>query len=433
MIARLPLPGIGSRFFLVFAAVMAAAVGAAAAKSPAAGIGIVGLVCAAAVAVDMTRLRLVELTLAALPWLVVFDALMPSLLKTFVATAAVASMLWLSVPLRYKRMMGPIAAVLFIATMCANVVFATDSSQLIQFAKFLIFPTAALAVLSDGGQERLRGAHKVVMGSCLAAMVVHLGVIAAGLGQTGTKYNIGEKLGYGRGIVHEMTLTFVVIAAAGLVSSKRLSLQITFFALGAIPALLTGVRSALLALIVVLFIFIVRLGLSKKALITVVVLFAAAFVSGGVQIVQNRFEQSSKQETSIASAGSGRGAIWKTAFVPWWNSGPKEWLFGTGLRSIEKRELEELGAALVGHSDVIQVGIEFGLVLFIFWLLVWLALLRAPLENIVLVPLIVYALVNGSIEYVAPVTLGLAFSASCRAVTAEEETADEARRDLVTA
>jgi hypothetical protein len=381
----------------------------------------------------MTRLRLVELTLAALPWLVVFDAVMPSLLKSFVAPAAVASMVWISMPLHYQRKMGPIAAALFIATMIANVVFATDSSEFIQFAKFMIFPIAAIAVLSDRGQEKLRGVHKVVMGSCLAAMVVHLGVVAAGLGQTGTKYNIGEKLGFGRDIVHEMTLTFVVIAAAGLVSSKRLSLQITFFALGAIPALLTGVRSALLALLVVLFIFIVRLGLSKKALITVVALFAAAFVSGGVQIVQNRFEQTSKQESSISSVGSGRGAIWKTAFDPWWNAGPKEWLFGTGLRSIEKRELKELGVALVGHSDLIQVGIEFGLVLFVFWLLIWLALLRAPLENIVLVPLIVYALVNGSIEYVAPITLGLAFSASCRAVTAEDEVPEEVPRDLVAA
>ena len=37
-----------------------------------------------------------------------------------------------------------------------------------------------------------------------------------------------------------------------------------------------------------------------------------------------------------------------------------------------------------------------------------------------LVPLIVYALVNGSMLYVAPLTLGLVFSAACRAPPEEE-------------
>lgn len=413
MIARLSSP----RFEPIYLVAAATAVlaGALVAKAPPAGIGLVALVCAAAVAIRLTRLGIVELSLAALPWLVIFDALMPSLLKTFVAAVAAAAMLWLAVPLRYQRLLGPVTAVLFVVVLFAHVLFATEANQYTQFAKFLVFPAICLAVLSERGQEQLPKARNFILASCLAAMVVHLGIVSAGLGQTGTKYEIGEKIGFGRGIIHEMALTFVVIAAAGLVSSKRILLQASFFALGAVPALLTGVRSALLALLVVILIFVLRSRLNRRALATVLVILIAAMASGGIQIVQNRFNAEAKKETSgLSSVGSGRGEIWQAALTPWWNDGPPQWLFGTGLRSVEKQELRDLGKVFIGHSDLIEVGVQLGIVGLALWALLWFALLRSPLENIVLVPLIVYSVVNGSIEYVAPTALGLAFAAACR-------------------
>ena len=413
MIARLNAQRLEPIYLL--AGAVAVLAGALVAKAPPAGVALVALVCAAALAIRLTRIGMVELTLAALPWLVVFDGLMPSLLKTFVATAAAASMLWLAIPLRYRRIFDPVVAALFIAVLFANVVFATDSHQFVQFAKFLIFPAVCLAVLSERVQEEMPKARNFILASCLAAMVVQLGIVAAGLGQTGTKYEIGEKLGYGRGIIHEMALTFVVIAAAGLVSSKKILFQAGFFALGAVPALLTGVRSALLALIVVLLIFVLRSRLDRRALATLLVILAAAMASGGIQIVQNRFNSEQQQETSFSSLGSGRTEIWSAALTPWWNAGPPQWLFGTGLRSVEEQELRELGKVFIGHSDLIEVGVQLGIVGLALWIGLWYALLRSPLENIVLVPLIVYSLVNGSIEYVAPTALGLAFAAACRA------------------
>jgi hypothetical protein len=412
VIARLSAPRFEPIYLL--AGVTAVLAGALVAKAPPAGIGLVALVCSAAVAIRLTRLGVVELTLAALPWLVIFDGLMPSLLKTFVAAAAAAAMLWLAVPLHYRRLLGPVTAVLFIVVLCLNVILATEYDQFIQFAKFLVFPAICLAVLSERGQEELPKARNLILASCLAAMVVHLGIIGAGLGQTGTKYDVGEKLGFGRDILHEMALTFVVIAAAGLVSSRRILLQASFFALGAVPALLTGVRSALLALLIVVLIFVLRSRLDRRALATVVTILVIAIASGGIQVVQNRFNQESQQETSLSAAGSGRGEIWKAAAEPWWNAGPPEWLFGTGLRSVEEQELRDLGKVFIGHSDLIEVGVQLGIVGFSLWALLWFALLRSPLENILLVPLIVYSVVNGSIEYVAPTALGLAFAAACR-------------------
>lgn len=398
----------------VLAICLAAVTGALAARSPLAGVAVVSLFGAGAAASRLTRLGAAELLLAALPWLVIFDGPLPALVRTFVTTGAAIALLALSVPLKYRRMLGPVAAGLFAAVVVGNAIFATDADQLTQVAKYLIFPAVAAAVLSERGQEQLPRARNFVLASCFVALAVHLGIVAAGLGETGTKYDIGEKLGFGRGIVHEMALTFVVVAAAGLVSSRRMPVQLAFFALGAVPAMLTGVRSALLALLVVVLIFVVRSRFDRRALAVVVAILAVAFASGAAQIVQERFEKESRTETSLSSAGSQRGAIWSVAVTPWWNAGPPEWLFGTGLGSIEEAENRELGTPYFGHSDLVEVGVTLGLVGLFFWALLWMALLKAPLEGIVLVPLIVYAAVNGAVLYVAPLTLGLAFSAACR-------------------
>ena len=394
---------------------VAAATGALLVRSPAAGVGLVAAIGIGATVSRLTRLGAVELLLGLLPWLVIFDGLLPSLLRTFVTAGAAIALLALAVPLRFRRALGPVAAGLFVAVVLGNAIFATDPDQFTQVAKYMIFPAVAVAVLSERGQERLPRARNFILASCFAALTVHLGIIAAGLGETGTKYDIGEKLGFGRQIVHEMALTFVVVAAAGLVSSRRVPVQLAFFALGAVPALLTGVRSALLALLVVVLIFVVRSRFDRRALAIVAAILVVAFASGAAQVVQERFAKESQTETSLATAGSERGAIWTVAVTPWWDAGPPEWLFGTGLGSIEEAEIRALGTPFFGHSDLIEVGVTFGLVGFVIWALLWLALLRSPLEGIVLVPLIVYAAVNGAMLYVAPLTLGLAFSAACRA------------------
>lgn len=399
---------------------LALATGALLVRSPAAGVGLVALVGIGAAASRLTRLGVVEVLVGLLPWLVVFDGLLPSLVRTFVTTAAAVALLGLAVPLRFRSSLGLVAAGLFVSAVLGHAIFATDGEQFTQVAKYMIFPAVALAVLSDRGQEMLPHARNVILGSCLAALTVHMGIIAAGLGQTGTKYEIGEKLGFGRGIVHEMTLTFVVVAAAGLVSSKRVPVQLAFFALGAVPAMLTGVRSALLALFVVILIYAIRTRFDRRAITIVIVLVAVAFASGGAQVVMERFNKESKSETSLATAGSERGAIWTVAVTPWWNAGPPQWVFGMGLGAVEEAEIRELGTPFFGHSDLIEVGVTFGLFGIFAWALLWLALLRSPLEGIVLVPLIVYAVVNGSMLYVAPLTLGLVFSAACRAPPEEE-------------
>lgn len=393
---------------------VAIATGALLVRSPLAGVALVAAIGAGATASRLTRLGAAELLLAGLPWLVIFDGVLPALLRTFVTTGAALALLALALPLQYRRMLGPIAAALFVTIVLGNALLATDPDQLSQVAKYMIFPAVALAVLSERGQEQLPRARNLVLASCLAAMMVHLGIVAAGLGESGTKYEIGEKLGFGRGIVHEMALTFVVIAAAGLVSSRRLPVQLGFFALGAVPAMLTGVRSALLALVVIIIIFVLRSRFDRRSLALVAALLVVAFASGGAAVVQERFAKESRVETSLSSAGSQRGAIWSVAVAPWWNAGPPEWLFGTGLGSIEAAEVRELGIPYVGHSDLVEVGVELGLLALLAWAALWWALIRSPLESILVVPLVIFAVFNGTMLYVAPLTLGLVFAAACR-------------------
>ncbi len=415
-------PRLGSRIasqptLYAAAAVFAAAAGALVVRSPAAAVAAVAAVAVGAVASRLSRLWVAQLLLAALPWLVIFDGLTPHLLRTFVTAAAAVALLAVALPLRYSRALGPVAAVAFIGVVVANGVFATASEQYIQVAKYLIFPAVSLAVLSERGQEQLPRARNFILMSCLAAMVVHLGIVTVGLGQAGTKYDIGEKLGFGRDIVHEMGLTFVIIAAAGLISTKRIPVQVAFFALGAVPALLTGVRSALLALLVVVVLYLIRTRFNRRALAVIALMLVVAMASGGAKVVENRFNASSPDQTALASGGFGlsqRGEIWTVALDAWSAGGPPHWFFGLGPGSVEYAEIHELGKPLFGHSDLIEIGVQLGLVGFAIWSLLWFALLRSPLENIVLAPIIVYAFVNGSAEYVAPLTLGLAFAAACR-------------------
>jgi O-Antigen ligase len=410
--------GVAARTIAYAAVVVAAVVaGFLTAKSPKDGIAVVAMIGLTAVALRMSRIHLVEFLLALLPWTVIFDSMMPHLLKTFLTAAGALAMLYLAVPLRWERYLGPVTACIFIAIVLSNGVMATQTEEFQQVAKYLIFPAVSLAVLSKRGQEQLPHARNIVLASCLAAMLVQMGIVSAGLGQTGTKYDIGEKLGFARAIVHEMGLTCVVVAAAGLISTKRLPLQVAFFALGAVPAMLTGVRSALLALIVVIAIFVIRSKFDRRSLTIVALVLVVAIATGGAQVVINRFNAKSPDQTALASGGFGlseRNEIWSIALDAWGEASPPHWVYGLGLGAVEEAEIRKLGKPLFGHSDVVEIVVALGFIGLAAWIILWIALLASPLEGIVLIPIIVYAVVNGSIEYVAPLTLGLFFAAACR-------------------
>jgi hypothetical protein len=400
--------------FNLFAAAAALAVAFLITRSPLLAAALVAVVALIAGMARFGRLLPVQLTLVTLPWLVVFDELCPPLLRTMMTAAAAIALLAYVAPLSQDSWMTWIGAALFVTIVLAHVVFAVNGEQLIQAAKFLIFPATAVAVVSPRGRQLLPEVRDVVFGSALAAMAAHLVVALLGLGSTGTYYGVGEKLGFASRSPAEISLLAVVVAGAGLAASRRSDLRMALFALGALPAILTGVRAALVSVVLIFALYAVRSRLSIRTVAAVGVVVVVFFVSGAADTVTARFTKEADSFSSFSSVGSGRGAIWEAALTNWADAGPQGWLFGTGLRSIAEAQLEELGAVFVGHSDIVEVGVQLGLVGLLGWLLIWLGLLRARLSAFVLLPMGIYAVITGLIEFVAPVVVGLVLAAAYR-------------------
>jgi O-Antigen ligase len=398
------------------AAAMAVGAGAVVSRWPLAGISLVSLVAAAALAMRATWLRVVQGLLALLPWLLVFDAFTPPLMRTFVTAAAAVALIILALPMRYRSILGPVSAAVFAAVILGHAVVSTHADQFTQLTKYLIFPAVAAVVLSERGQAILPRVRNVVVVSGLAALTAHLIVVTAGLGRGGYKHGTGEQIGFGPAIPHELALLAVVIAAASLTMSERVSVQAGLFALGVIPALLTGVRSALLSAALIVLVMVFQSRLSARSLAVVGIVVAVALASGAQEAVTERLSGGGdlQEASGLRGLSSDRTAIWSAAVNSWWEPGPPTWLLGTGPASIPKVEERELNYPYIGHSDVVRIGVELGGIALAAWLLLWLALFRAGLNVILLIPVAVYAAVNGAISYVAPLALALVLSAACR-------------------
>ncbi|HEX2071123.1 MAG TPA: O-antigen ligase family protein [Thermoleophilaceae bacterium] len=400
------------------AAVLAAAAAAAVllglllARSPLlAGLAVLALAVAAGAA-RFGALAVVAPAIAALPWLVVLEGIAPPLLGTFTTAAATAGLLLVAMPLRFDGPLVPFGALGFVLIVLAHATFATDEEQLIQASKYMIFPAVALAVASLSTSDLLVRLKWLVLGSSLGAMVFHLGIVAAGVGNSSTYYDAGEKLGLSaEGGPHSLALLATIVAAAGL-TLRRADLQIAFFALGAVPALLTGVRSAMLAIAVILVVYLVQSRGKPRALGVLAGIAAIAVVSGAVEVVIARFDSESAELASFASLGSGRGIIWTVALQGWEAAGPGAWLYGAGLRSVFGFEVAALGSGFVGHSDFIEVIVQLGVAGLVAWVALWGGLLRAGLSALVLLPMLAFGVVNGTLEYVPPLAVGLFLAAA---------------------
>jgi hypothetical protein len=405
----------GTLPLMAAAAAAAVAVGGLVARSPVVGISLAAALAIVAVATRVSLLGATQFLLALLPWMLVFDSFMPPLSRTLVTAAAAGGVLALSLPLRYRRMLGPISAAVFATVILVWASLATDPDQLTQLAKVLIFPVLVAAVLSKRGQAVLPQVRNVVVASGLAALTVHLLVVTAGFGERGYRYGVGEKIGFGPEIPHELALLAVVMAAAGLSMSERVPVRAGLFALGVLPALMTGVRSALVGIALILIVMLYQSRLSGRSLAIVGMVAAVALATGAQGALTERISADVEGGASVQQMSNERWIIWDAAIHSWSEPGPGTWLVGTGPVSIPAVVERAVGDRLIGHSDVIEVLVELGAIAFVAWLLMWLALFRGGLNPMLLIPIAVYAVVNGAIGYVAAMALGLVLSAACRA------------------
>ena len=394
---------------------LAIATGFAESRSPVYAAVPVGVVLLAAGALLGGRVFVATVTLAALPWMVIFNDLMPPLLKTFTSAAATIAVCACVVPMRPRNAWLPVGIFLFLAAAAYGTVTAAGSAALTVAPKYLVFPIMVLAITSRPAPERLPRLLTPVLVSSALAMAVQLGIVVLGLGAIGTYYHVGEHLGFDSADPLELGLMGVVVACGGLAAYKRTGPRVLFLLLGLIPAFETGNRSALLASVLVVLIFMVNSRFRLSHVVVVAAVAAVLIGSGVLAVAENRISTDiqSGEFSSFSTAGSGRGEIWTIALSHYFASGPIGLVLGTGLGSIPRFEQQAVGLAFVGHSDVLEVGIQLGLIGFAGWIIIWLVLLTdAWLSRIVLIPLAVYALVTGSIEATAPVAVALFFAAA---------------------
>lgn len=394
------------------AAALAAAIGLLVVYSPLlAALAVVAL-CAGVAVARFGAIAVTLPALALLPWLVPLEGMLPRMLGTFTTAVAAGGLLVLSMPLQWRIRLVPLAALAFAILVLGHALYATGEQQLIVAAKYLIFPAMAIAVSSVNAGAALARLRKPVLVSCLVAMGFHIVVIGLGLGQVGTYYDVGERLGFAAEIPHALALLGVVIAGAGL-TLPHVGQQIAFFAAGAVPAAMTAVRSALLAFVVMLAAFLWGSNIRARAVLLLVAVALVAAISGAADVVTNRIDSQAGEFSSFSSAGSDRGLIWTVALNGWVDSGPGAWVYGAGLRAAVDFEIQALAVALVAHSDVLEVLVQLGAIGLIAWLALWVGLLRSGLTPVIVLPMIAFGVVNGSLEYLPSLALGLFLAAAC--------------------
>jgi O-Antigen ligase len=366
--------------------------------------------------IDLQRFR--ALALAVLPWLVLTIDVTPRLTLTLTA-AFVAAILLFPVPADVGELPW-VAVFMFGAIILAQVVESVNGDQRIEAAKYALFPAMVIVAASARRRAQLIEMRGLLLASGLAAMAVDEVDNVLHLGKLGSYYGAGEELGLAAESPHEIALIGVMVCVACLLTVRDVRLRFLGAALAAIPALATGVRSALVALVVSLVVLVIKAGFRPSAVVGVVVIGAAVIFSGAGTIITSRFANSERsgEFSSFADAGSGRGTIWTVALHEWSTSGPAGMAFGSGLRSVDYANIQQLKKNLVAQSDFVAVLVELGVFGVVAWVLMWLALIRSGINWLVLLPLASYGLTNGAIEYVGAVVFGIALSAACSDRTA---------------
>lgn len=375
--------------------------------SPAAALALVGVIPAGIIVVRLGWMGIGLILVSLLPWTVIFGAVEPRLAETFTAGTAVVVILVVAAPRddgsaasrRLYLGMG-----LFYAPVVLGLARAPGSAQIIEALKYVVFPFTVLAVVNGTNRAALARLSRAALIS--GALAVTANLLLGFVGFNHSYYQAGDIQGLAG--QHDVALldAAVTAAALGMGTSAR---WMAVSAVGAIATVATGVRSTLPGLLLAVLARLSRAGARGRSLVVIGLVAAAVYVSGAWHVLVARvaYEEHTGQFASFAALGSGRGGVWSVALHGWLSSSPLNWPFGTGLRTLELIEQQATGNAVVGQSDLIQVGVELGLVGLVGLILIWWTLIvraRSVLPLLVLLP---FALFNGSLEYGAPLVVTL--------------------------
>jgi hypothetical protein len=357
-------------------------------------------------------LGLAQLSVATLPWLVVAGEDLPRLTKTFTAAGVTALVILVAVPRSdgsKRSFFLRLGVICFYGPVLLSLARGGYSDQFIQAAKYAVFPAIVIAMTEATNRRGLISLATVALASGLVAISANLASDVAGFGGF-ANYSASQISDYGG--EHDISLMAGALTAASLVASRSLKWS-PAVAVGAIATVATGVRSALpgLALAAITRMFAAGARLQTMMLVSLGVV--AIFVSGAAAVVGARLRigENRGEFESFGALGSGRGEIYLTAIDSWRTASPIEWFIGTGLRSIPRLEEEKLGEALVGHSDLVEVGVQLGIIGLIGLLLIWCVLIAGARSKTPLLVLASFALFNGALEYGAALVITVLLTA----------------------
>jgi hypothetical protein len=393
----------------------AAVIGGSITVSPVLGGALAGVVVAVAVAAFFDVIGIATALIGALPWLIVFSDKLPRLTITL-AAAAGAAVLWVigrpvSDGSKFAGLLR-IGAGLFFAPIIISLGKDGLGNGFSQAAKYVVFPLMVLVVTEATNRHDLIRLRAVALWSGVVAVAVNFLIGLSGIANV-SYYGNGEILGLGS--EHILALLAGSLAAASLATGLSL-LWTPVVAVTSIAAVATGVRSVLPGLALAAITRMVSGRVRLRMMILVALAVVAVFVSGAAHIVQARYQAGVElgQYHSFSSFGSGRGEIYSAAVQGWVHSSPIYWAIGTGLRSIPKFEQQRLGEAFVGHSDIVEVGVQLGIVGLIGFLLMWRVLIQRADVRLPLFVVGSFALFNGVLEYSASVVIGLLLTMSAQ-------------------
>jgi hypothetical protein len=375
---------------------------------------------------------------ALLPWLLVFADVIPPLFKTIWAALAAALFALAALQSRDRSRETPsfhaqksifwLGAVCFVLPAAVSLLQEATGDQLIQASKYVLFPVMVWGLMHLSDRAFAQIICRSILWSGALALSTHMALSVVGIGAANTKYFSGEFLGLTDN-PHDLAFISSAIGAAALASRLALPLRLAIVGVAAVVTLETGARTALVGLAAAVVVTVIRSRLSFRELALVAVVVVVAFASGATSVFENRLAISeqigefqpvgdSGTITGIVQsdvAASGRFAIWRNALDRFTDGSSAEIAVGSGLRSIQEIQYEGLNKRLIGHSDIIDVVIQLGMIGLAGFVLIWSVLLRYARSRIPLVAIGAFAMLNGSLEYSSALVASLAL---CAAVVA---------------
>jgi hypothetical protein len=397
---------------VALALVIGAVLGAGLIVSPIVPITVVAVALLAAVVAFFDIFGLAVVLIGVLPWLIVMSDVLPRLTVTLAAGAAAVVVLGVAMPRSQPSSTSlflRLGAALFFIPIILSLVRDGLGVGFTQAAKYVVFPLMVFAIAEATNHRDLFRLRTLALWSSVAAISINLLLGFSGVANI-HYYGAGEILGLGS--EHALALLAGCVTGA-LLASATSFMWAPAIAVCAVATVATGVRSPLPGLAAAALARMVTGRVRLRMIVLVGLAVFGIFASGAAGVVEQRFQQGENrgEYQSLSSLGSGRGEIYSAALAGYRDSGPMYWITGTGLRSILRFEQERLGETFVGHSDVVEVGVQLGVMGLLGLLLIWRVLIQRAQSKLLLFVLGSFALFNGVLEYSGPVVIAILLTA----------------------